>query len=144
MSRSHDGWDLGDLQKSGYEATAEDIARNVSGKKSSAEVSATAPETEQQPATTKGKKRGKEESPEVIAAKQQIIAERCKFMAKAPYSALAVLLGDESFALDKDEEKKLAAAYVTLSDYYGWEGTSALFVWGDVLLVHASIMLGNE
>lgn len=150
MSKSHGGFTLDDLKEQGITPSTRDIARSLAGNTSAREVTEQAPDSEprpgdsSQPKTRTRRPRAGEVDPEVEKAKQAILRLRCKRMATLPYSLLAGMLGDESIKLSEVEAEELTQAYVTLATAYGWEGTSKLIIWGDVMICHAAIIGQKE
>lgn len=151
MSKSHGGFGIDDLKGAGIKPNQRDIARSLAGNSSSSEVTSQAPESEpkigEAGADVKTRTRRAKvqvDDPEVAAAKERILRARCSRMASLPYTLLAKLVGDDSIKLDRDEEAQLTESYVTVARAYGWEGTSKIILWGDVMICHAAILMDGE
>jgi hypothetical protein len=149
MSKSHGGYDLETLKGVGIKPSRGDIARNLAGNTSAAEVTSQAPDKEPSvgdsgPTTRRTRKSKEVADPAVEAAKEQIVRLRCQRIASLPYTLLAKIVGDEAVKLDEQEEIMLTESYVTLAKAYGWEGTSKLLLWGDVLICQAAIVMDPE
>lgn len=145
MTSVHGSYNLEDLKAAGITPNERDIARSLAGNASASEVSQGAPESEpkpgdKKPTTRRSRSTAPVEDPAVAEAKAKIIRARCQRIASLPYSLLASLLGDESLKLDFGEEQMLTESYVCLANAYGWEGTSKLILWGDVLIVNAAVI----
>lgn len=148
MSKTHGQYTEEDMKEVGVTPSARDIARNLAGNTSAREVAEKAPDSEPTIGEADGKPQGVRRrrtqapavDPEVEAAKERIIRARCQRIATLPYSLLAGLVGDDRVRLSDLEARELTEAYVTLSKAYGWEGTSKLLLWGDVMICHAAII----
>lgn len=152
LTKSHGGFSVDDLKGAGITPTQRDIARALAGNTSAREVTEQAPDAEPRPgegtttarAPRTRRPRAPEIDPEVERAKERILRARCERIASLPYSLLAGICGDESIRLSTNEKIELTEAYVTLSKAYGWEGTSKLLLWGDVMICHAAIVGQKE
>ena len=151
MSKSHKGFTVADLKAVGIKPNERDIARSLAGNTSAKEVTDQAPDSEpkigdagSEPAKRTRRAKLQTEDPEVLAAKERILRARCARMASLPYTLLAKVMGDDAIRLDAEEEQDLTEAYVTVARAYGWEGTSKLILWGDVMICHAAIVMERE
>jgi hypothetical protein len=152
MSKTHKGYSESDLKSVGLKPNQRDIARGLAGNQSSKEVTDTAPDSEPKigeagaPATRtrRTKAQMQQEDPEVAAAKERILRARCSRMASLPYTLLAKLVGDDAVKLSPEEEADLTESYICVARSYGWEGTSKLILWGDVMICHAAIVMDPE
>ena len=149
LTSQHKGYNLDDLKAAGIEPTKRDIARAMAGNQSAAEVSSQAPASEPAPGQTgepvKRTRRSRNEAdPAAEAAKERILRARCERIASLPYSLLASMTGEEDIRLDETEKADITEAYVTLSKAYGWEGTSKLILWGDVMICSAAPFAKKE
>lgn len=150
MTRHHGGYDVETLKKAGIKPNVRDIARSLAGNTSSKDVTDNAPDSEPKVGDTGETKtrtrrtKVQTDDPEVLAAKERILRARCSRMASLPYTLLSKMLGDESVRLSLDEERDLTESYVTVARAYGWEGTSKLILWGDVMICHAAIVMDPE
>jgi hypothetical protein len=145
MSNIHKGFTVSDLKQAGVKPTKRDIARELAGNQSSAEVTSAAPESEpklgEDTATPRRTRRSKQAvDPAVEQAKERILRARCERAASLPYSLLASITGEPDVRLDDTEKADLTEAYLTLSKAYGWEGTGKLILWTDVLICQVAII----
>jgi len=148
MSKSHGGFSIEELKEVGIKPNQRDIARSLAGNESAAQVTAQAPESEAKPGEVAEKKtrrsRMSSVDPEVEKAKENILRLRCQRFASLPYSLMSAIFGDEAIKLSHEEESMLTESYVTLAKAYGWEATSKLILWGDVMICHAVITFKPE
>lgn len=143
LSNMHGGYSVDDLKTAGITPTKRDIARNLAGNVSASEVSEQAPDTEPKIGESSEPQRRTRRTktavdPAIEAAKDRILRARCERIASLPYSLLASLTGEEDIRLDATEKADITEAYVTLSKAYGWEGTSKLILWSDVMICTAA------
>lgn len=149
MSKSHGGFTVEDLKAQGIKPNQRDIARSLAGNESSKQVTEQAPDSEPklgesgEPRRAR-KPRGPAIDPAIEAAKENIIRLRCQRIATLPYSLLAGILGEPEIKLSEEETTMLTESYVTIAKAYGWEGTSKLLLWGDVMICQTAIIMQPE
>ena len=150
MSMTHGGYSVEDLKKVGVTPNRKDIARALAGNTSAKEVTEQAPDTEPkigevgEVKTRTRRSKTQTEDPAILAAKENILRLRCSRIASLPYSLLANVMDEPEIKLSKEEEEMLTESYLTLAKAYGWEGTSKLLLWGDVLIVQTAIVMAPE
>lgn len=149
MTMTHKGYSTDELKSAGITPNRRDIARQLAGDASSKDVSGSAPDSE--PKIGEGDVQGKRTrrskqviDPAIEEAKERILRARCERIASLPYSLMASLTGEPDFKLTHEEKQDLTEAYLTLSKANGWEGTSKLILWGDVMICQASTFARPE
>jgi hypothetical protein len=151
MTTKHGGYTIDNLKDAGIRPNYKDIARALAGNTSAKDVTDSAPDSEpkigeggSEPKTRARRAKVQQEDPDVLAAKERILRARCSRMASLPYTLLSKIMGEESIRLSLEEERDLTESYVTVARAYGWEGTSKLILWGDVMICHAAIVMDPE